>query len=46
MPKKPYLLSYFGFILNGIWIAISDSHIIASVAASISGTYSFKKDNC
>lgn len=32
-----YLLSYFGFGLNGIWAAVLVSHVVASVAASISG---------
>ena len=37
-----YLLSYLGFGLNGIWIAVLVSHVVASVAAGISGTVSFK----
>ena len=38
-----YLLSYLGFGLNGIWAAVLVSHVVASVAACISGTLSFKK---
>lgn len=38
-----YLLSYLGFGLNGIWVAVLISHVVASAAASISGTISFKK---
>ena len=38
-----YLLSYFGFGLNGIWVAVLVSHVVASVAAGISGTITFKK---
>ena len=38
-----YLLSYLGFGLNGIWAAVLLSHVVASVAAGISGTISFKK---
>ena len=35
-----YLLSYLGFGLNGIWVAVLVSHVVASVAAGISGTIS------
>lgn len=38
-----YLLSYLGFGLNGIWVAVLVSHVVASVAAGISGTIAFKK---
>lgn len=38
-----YLLSYLGFGLNGIWVAVLVSHVVASVAAGISGTITFKK---
>ncbi len=38
-----YLLSHLGFGLNGIWAAVMVSHVVASVAACISGTLSFKK---
>ena len=38
-----YLLSYLDFGLNGIWVAVLASHVVASVAAGISGTISFKK---
>ena len=37
------LLSFCGFGLNGIWIAVLVSHVVACAAASISGTVSFKK---
>lgn len=38
-----YLLFHLGFGLNGIWAAVMVSHVVASVAACISGTLSFKK---
>ncbi|MGO5022452.1 MATE family efflux transporter [Lawsonibacter sp. LCP25S3_G6] len=38
-----YLLSYLGFGLNGIWVAVLVSHVVASVAAGISATITFKK---
>ena len=38
-----YLLSYLGFGLNGIWVAVLVSHVVASVAAGISGTIAIKK---
>ena len=38
-----YLLYYVGFGLNGIWVAVLVSHVVASIAACISGTVSFKK---
>ncbi len=38
-----YLLSYLGFGLNGIWVAVLVSHVVASVAAGTSGTITFKK---
>ncbi len=37
-----YLLYYVGFGLNGIWVAVLVSHVVASIAACISGTVSFK----
>lgn len=37
-----YLLSYFGFGLNGIWFAVLISHIIASIAATITGEISLR----
>lgn len=38
-----YLLSHLGFGLNGIWVAVLVSHVVASVAAGASGTMSFPK---
>ena len=38
-----YLLSHMGFGLNGIWTAVLVSHAVASIAAGISGTASFRK---
>ena len=38
-----YLLSRLGFGLNGIWVAILVSHVVASVAAGVSGAMSLKK---
>ena len=32
-----YLLSRFGFVLNGIWTAVLTSHVAASVTATITG---------
>ena len=37
-----YLLSYFGFGLDGIWFAVLVSHIIASIAAVIIGVSSLR----
>ena len=39
-----YLLSYLGFGLNGIWVAVLISHIIASIAAVFTGTIYMKKN--
>lgn len=39
-----YLLSYLGFGLNGIWIAVLISHIIASIAAVFTGSIYMKKN--
>lgn len=39
-----YLLSYLGFGLNGIWFAVLVSHIVASVAAVITGTVLVKRN--
>ena len=33
-----YLLSYLGFGLNGIWVAVLVSHVVASLAATMTGT--------
>ena len=38
-----YLLSYFGFGLNGIWVAVLISHVVASVAATMTGTVFIRK---
>lgn len=38
-----YLLSRLGFGVNGIWVAILVSHVVASVAAGVSGAMSLKK---
>jgi len=38
-----YLLSHSGFGLNGICVAVLISHVVASSAAYISGTVSFKR---
>lgn len=38
-----YLLSHSGFGLNGIWVAVLISHVVASSTAYISGTVSFKR---
>ena len=38
-----YLLSYLGFGLNGIWTAVLVSHVVASIAAAITGTIFVKK---
>lgn len=38
-----YLLSHLGFGLNGIWVAVLVSHVVASVAAGVSGIRSLKK---
>ena len=39
-----YLMSYLGFGLNGIWVAVLLSHIIASIAAVFTGTIYMKKN--
>lgn len=39
-----YLLSYLGFGLNGIWVAVLISHIIASIAAIFTGAIYMKKN--
>lgn len=39
-----YLLSYLGYGLNGIWVAVLISHIIASIAAVFTGTLYMKKN--
>lgn len=39
-----YLLSYLGFGLNGIWVAVLISHIIASIAAVFTGAIYMKKN--
>lgn len=38
-----YLLSRLGFGVNGIWVAILVSHVVASVAAGVSGPCRSKK---
>lgn len=38
-----YLLSYLGFGLNGIWVAVLVSHIVASLAATMTGTVLIRK---
>lgn len=38
-----YVLSHLGFGLNGIWVAVLVSHVVASVAAGISGMLSLKQ---
>ena len=37
-----YLLSHLGFSLNGIWAAVLVSHVVASVAATATGTMHMK----
>ena len=39
-----YLLSYLGFGLNGIWVAVLISHVVASIAASITETVLARKN--
>ena len=39
-----YLLSYLGLGLNGIWAAVLISHVVASIAASITGTVLARKN--
>ena len=39
-----YLLSYLGLGLNGIWAAVLISHVVASIAASITGTVLVRKN--
>ncbi|WP_418566114.1 MATE family efflux transporter [Peptacetobacter sp.] len=38
-----YAISYAGFGLNGIWIAVLISHIVACITAILTGTYSLKR---
>ena len=38
-----YLLSYLGFGLNGIWVAVLISHIVASITAAIVGSKGFSR---
>ena len=38
-----YLLSYLGFGLNGIWVAVLISHVVASLAAAMTGTVFIRK---
>ena len=38
-----YLFSHLSFGLNGIWVAVLVSHVVASVAAAVSGTMPFPK---
>ena len=39
-----YLFSYLGLGLNGIWVAVLVSHVVASIAAVITGTMLQKKN--
>ncbi len=41
-----WLFSHLDFGLNGIWIAVLVSHVVASIAAGISGTFSLKRPVC
>lgn len=38
-----YLLSYLGFGLNGIWVAVLVSHVVASLVATMTGTVLIRK---
>ena len=38
-----HLLSYLGFGLNGIWVAVLISHVVASLAAAMTGTVFIRK---
>lgn len=38
-----YAISYAGFGLKGIWIAVLISHIVACITAILTGTYSLKR---
>ena len=38
-----YLLSYLNLGLNGIWFAVLVSHVVASIAAALTGTVYLKK---
>lgn len=38
-----YAISYAGFGLNGIWVAVLISHVVACITAILTGTYSLKK---
>lgn len=38
-----YAISYAGFGLNGIWIAVLISHVVACITAILTGTYSLKR---
>ena len=40
-----YLLSHLGFGLNGIWTAVLVSHVVASLAAAITGTMLVKNES-
>lgn len=39
-----YAISYAGFGLNGIWVAVFISHVVACITAILTGTYSLKKN--
>lgn len=39
-----YILSSYGLGLNGIWIAVAISHVVASIAANITGIIYLKKE--
>lgn len=39
-----YAISYAGLGLNGIWVAVLISHVVACITAILTGTYSLKKN--
>lgn len=39
-----YAISYAGFGLNGIWVAVLISHVVACITAILTGAYSLKKN--
>lgn len=39
-----YAISYAGFGLNGIWVAVLISHVVACITAILTGTYTLKKN--
>ena len=40
-----YLLSHLNLGLDGIWFAVLVSHVVASIAAGLTGTVYLKKEN-